>query len=244
MVGPVLKQHRPGSRAGREYRVHAPPAIRSGGTVRGKTRAELVAVRREVKQRYGRAVRRLPARGVAAGPSCAAVAAPRHDEIEAEPTGEQWERGRMTEGVGRIEDRWRLRVEPPNRAAPREQISDQRLAARNELVSEDVPWARLEHAVAECDAKHLRAIGTHLGVVVEDDRLPVEQKGARVIALEQLVDEGGKALPEPAGGEIPLAVPVRVRDDVYDFVTFVTRCPLRGALPLCRHARGVSLHAE
>ena len=67
-------------------------------------------------------------------------------------------------------------------------------------------------------ARSRDAIGANLGVVVENDGLAVEQKRRpRCVAVEQLVDQRDESLPEPARREVPLAVPVRVREDVDDF---------------------------
>ncbi len=52
--------------------------------------------------------------------------------------------------------------------------------------------------------------------VVQDDRLSIEQKAlarARRI-VDQLIDEGDEALPESLEWVIPLAIPVRVLNDV------------------------------
>src|SRR5207237_5458226 len=59
---------------------------------------------------------------------------------------------------------------------------------------------------------------TELQVVLEDDRLPVEIKvfvGRLLVEqIEQPIDERDEPQPELLVGEIPLAIPVRVRHDV------------------------------
>ena len=79
-----------------------------------------------------------------------------------------------------------------------EQIAHERFAARDQLVGEHVPRARFESPVAQQRGELRGALRAHGEVVVEEDRLSVEEKalagGRRVV--EQLVDERDEPLPE------------------------------------------------
>src|SRR5207237_8434341 len=61
-----------------------------------------------------------------------------------------------------------------------------------------------------------RAFGPHLEVILEHDALPVEQEAfaLRRRMIEQVVDERDETLAKSNEWVIPLAIPVRVRDDV------------------------------
>ena len=56
------------------------------------------------------------------------------------------------------------------------------------------------------------ALGADVEIVVEDDRLPVEQKASRRRRriVEQLVDQRDESLPKALERMVPLAIPVRV----------------------------------
>ena len=60
-------------------------------------------------------------------------------------------------------------------------------------------------------------LGPQLDVVLEDDRLAVErERRERLVALEDVeyrVDDGAEAEAEDLERDVPLAVPVRVRND-------------------------------
>src|SRR5437764_9651422 len=121
----------------------------------------------------------------------------------------------MTEAVGTVQHRRRLGAQRAERVATGEQVANERLAARDQLVGEYVPGTGLEPPLSEQRAELRCTFGSDLEVVVEDDALPVEQEalsfGGRII--QQLVDECDEPLTEAARGVVPLAVPMRVRDD-------------------------------
>ena len=64
----------------------------------------------------------------------------------------------MSERVGTVKNRRRDRAEPLERAPTREEVADERLAARNQLVGEHVPRPRLESARAEQFAERWDAL--------------------------------------------------------------------------------------
>src|SRR5437764_1121635 len=122
----------------------------------------------------------------------------------------------MPERIGTVEHTDRLGAEARDDAPPLQQVADERFPAGNQLVREDVPRARLEPPLAQQRAELLGALRTHVEIVVEQDGLPVEQKTLAEAwrVIEELVNERDEPLPEALDGEIPLAIPMRVGDDV------------------------------
>ncbi len=122
----------------------------------------------------------------------------------------------VAEDVGEVPDRHRAAV-PGGLREPELQVAHHRLARHHELV-------HLDHPRPDRDATgggepsqgrfHLRS---HLEVVVEDRGLPVEQEPrVRHVGLEhrqQRVEQLHEAHAERLERRVPLAVPVRVRDD-------------------------------
>jgi hypothetical protein len=122
----------------------------------------------------------------------------------------------MAERIGTIEDRRSRRTEPREGSPPSEQVPNERLATRDELVREDIPGSCFESTVPDECRERGHAIGANGRVVVDEDGLPIEEKARRAIwrLVQELVDERDKALAKALEGVIPLPVPVGVRDDV------------------------------
>src|ERR687896_631151 len=118
----------------------------------------------------------------------------------------------MTERVRTVQHGRRGRAQRAQDATSGQQIADERLAAGNQLVGENVPWSRFQPALTKQGRQLASAIGANGEVVLEDDALSVEQEalaGPRRV-VEQFVDELDESLLEPANRVIPLAVPVGV----------------------------------
>ncbi len=98
-----------------------------------------------------------------------------------------------------------------------EQVADEGLGRDEELVGQDVPRAHLDAAAAQVARQPLALVGPHFQVVVEDDRLAVEVEiligRFGVKDIEQAVDGLDELEAETLEGQVPLAVPVGVRDD-------------------------------
>ena len=78
----------------------------------------------------------------------------------------------MPERVGAVQHRRRLGAQRAQRIAAGEEVAHERLAARDQLVGEDVPGACLEPLLPEERCELRRALRTDVEVVVEDlDRL-------------------------------------------------------------------------
>ena len=167
-------------------------------------------------QNYALAALCLPAHRVGCWPAAAAEPAPDDGDGEIESGCNRWKRRRMTERVGTVEHRRRRGAQPTENATAEKEIAHESLAARNELVGEDVPRAGLESACLQQRGELRCTLRTHLEVVLENDALTVEQEALAVSGrmVEQLVDERDETLAESNEWVIPLAIPVCVRDDV------------------------------
>ena len=119
-------------------------ASAAGAGIDGKARAELVAVRRQMKERRPRshpAIASAPCRPPASARRRSR--ARRSTTSNPKPRAMQRQRSGVSERIRRVENGRRLGAEPSKRATTGEQISDERFAARNQLVGEHVPRARL-----------------------------------------------------------------------------------------------------
>ena len=124
---------------------------------------------------------------------------------------------RMAEAVGQVAGAARLDPEAAADPAAEQEVADERLAADEDLVRQDVRRADLEAPGREQRPQPSLVLRPHLDVVLEHDRLPVERERREGrVALERVehaVDDRAEPQPEELEGQVPLAVPVRVRDD-------------------------------
>src|SRR5262249_16943164 len=123
----------------------------------------------------------------------------------------------VAEVVGEVAGAARFDPEAPADATPEQEVADERFAADEDLVREDVRRAHLEAAGVEQRLQPFLVLGSYLDVVLEHDRLSVERERCeRGVALERVqdsVDDRPETQPEELERQVPLAVPVRVRDD-------------------------------
>ena len=122
----------------------------------------------------------------------------------------------MPERVGAVEDRRRLTAQAAYGSAAGQQVADERLATRDQLVGKHVPRTRFQAAVTQECRELGGTFGPHLQIVLEQDGLAIEQEALAVCRgiIEQLVDELYQPLSESLRFVIPLAIPMRVGDDV------------------------------
>ena len=136
---------------------------------------------------------------------------------DAEPGQDLRQLRRVAEAVGEVAGAARLDPEAPADAAAEQEVADERLAADEDLVGQDVRRADLEAPVVEQRLQASLVLRPHLEVVLEHDRLPVErerrERGVAFERVEDAVDDRAETQPEDLEGEVPLAIPVRVRDD-------------------------------
>ncbi len=203
---------------------------RPGCTLQHELRVEMhssgiaVAFRRQVHHEHARPIGRLP-------PVLGAVASkatPENGVVEAEISQNLWHLSDMPKQIGQIADGHR-RAELRRDSMPALEVPHQRLAADEKLVRHVVPRANQYPALGDESSQSRLVLGSQLEVVLEHDGLAVKVKvsivGLRLHQVEQPIDETYEADAKLLKGEIPLPVPVGVRDDVRGHF-----CELRGVL--------------
>ena len=200
-----------------EHRAEARPRFGERTRIVHQARARFVSVRRQMMQQDGAAVGRMPAVEVALLAGFAAQPAPQHTVRDAELGRERGPDGGMPERVGRVQH-VRPAAEPLGVGPPEEQVAKEGLAGRDELVGEDVPRPDLQPPVAHEAGDPRALLGADAQVVLQQHGLAVEEEAAEsgcgVETVEQVVDGGDQAGHEGGAGEIPLPVPVGVRDEM------------------------------
>ena len=177
------------------------------------SRRVAVTLRRQVHHQDARTVGRLPpVLGVAA-----AEAAPQNRVVEADLPPDLRHLADVAEEIRHVADRHR-RTKRARHAMAAQQIAHQRFAADEKLVRHHVPRPDQDAARRDRRAKARFLLWPDLEVVLEHDRLAVEVEVfvSRLVVeqIEQAIDERDQAKPELFAREIPLAIPMRVRDDV------------------------------
>ena len=123
----------------------------------------------------------------------------------------------MAEAVRLVAGSRRLDAEAAADAPTEEEVADERLAPDEDLVREDVPGARLEPAGGEEALEPLAVLRANVDVILEDDSLAVErERPERRVGLEcveDAVDDGAESQPKDLERDVPLPVPVGVRND-------------------------------
>ncbi len=226
VVGAVHEQHRVDVRRlrglleygahllDREVRVHVAPSVRVPEF--GVSECRRVAVSAALVDREHFAPVRCAPQILVAGVVQFVPVAPRvHERINAGPHEDLRHLRDVPERVRHVADLLDRSQRRAYRAAQKE-IPYGRLRAHEKLIGEDVPWPDRDRAVGDAPGQPVPVIGRHFEEVLDDDRLAVQQEVAeRTLAVERVqhelhrLDEMHAELVE---GQIPLAVPVRVRD--------------------------------
>src|SRR5712691_300170 len=218
MVGAVQQQHVVDAHPRKLVLVPLDEPLSTLGEV--LARAQLrraVVVAEQVERRDLTAVRRAPAKHTP--DTLELVAQPAREEKAVDPEAAEHLRQlrRMTEAVGQVARARGLRTEAPADGAAEEQIANERLAAHEELVREDVARADDEPAGRQQRAQSRFLLRPQLEVVLQHDRLAVERERAEAVVpfecCEHLVDERRELEAEVLERQVPLPIPVRVRDD-------------------------------
>ena len=143
-------------------------------------------------------------------------AAPRDRVIDADELQELRHLRDVPEDVGQVPDRHRAAV-LRGLLEPELQVPDDGLARHHELVHLDHPRPERDAARRREPPQRVGRLGPHLEVVVDDRGLPVEQEArvghVRLEQRQQRVEQLDEPHPERLERRVPLAVPVRVRDD-------------------------------
>ena len=217
VVGTDEHGHMPGPGSSPERRTECCPGRPQLRRVLGQRGADLVTVGRQVVEPHLASGPIAPAEQVALLPRLAAESPPERAVLDVELGGQGRPRRRMTERVGRVEH-----VEPASQTSgvggAGEQIADQRLARRDELVRQHVPGPDLQPARPHQRRSGFRLLRTCAEVVLDQDCLTVEQKRAKprraIEPLQNVVERGDESGQELGAGEIPLSIPVGVGNQV------------------------------
>src|SRR5687768_342455 len=117
---------------------------------------------------------------------------------------------RMPERIGTVEDIGRRGAECSQHASAGEEVPDETLARGNQRIGEHIPRTGLDRALSQRAGNVSRSFGSEFEVVLEDDGLPIEQKGAPRYTLEHFVDQRDKPAAELGEGPVPFPIPVSV----------------------------------
>ena len=206
-------------RAVKERAPHGGPG-REQPVLLGRERsADLVSGGRQVPEQHVPAVGSAPEVQVALLTRLAAEPAPQHSIPDAELARQRRPHGRVPERVGRVQH-----VEPAAQplgvSRPQQQVPHQGLARRDQFVGEHVPRADLEAAGLHERLHISLPLRARTQVVGEQHGLTVEQEapvaGVRLQSLDQVVQSWNQSRLERSARQVPLAIPVGVRDEMED----------------------------
>ena len=123
---------------------------------------------------------------------------------------------RVTERIGKVADPHRSAMHV-SQCDPTLQVTNEGLAADQELIGQGVPGADLDLPAADRTLESRSRLGSDLQVIIDDDRLAVHQETKVRIRFrqgEQLIPERHELRAKRLEWLVPFAVPMRVRDDV------------------------------
>ena len=172
MIGSVREQDRvaPGSLE-RSAEVLDDALDPIGGLVCRRELSEIVVVRQELTGDHLAPRRTPPEQQVDIAETA------REEERREAEAGEQLrELRRVTEAVGRVAGPGRLPAEAAADAPPEQKVANEALATNEQLVGKHIPGPDLEPARSEQRAQPCLVVGSHVDVVLEHDRLPVERE--------------------------------------------------------------------
>ena len=187
--------------------------------------ADLVARGGQMPEQHVLAVRPAPAIEIAVLAGLPAEPAPHYAVLDVELACERGPDAGVPERVRRVQHVAPAPPSPPSPPTlrvhrPVQQVAHERLARRDQLVREHVPGTDLQTPGLHEGADVRFALGADAQVVLDQHRLSVEQKTAVAGVLPQPFDEIVEDGHEPGleGGrrEIPLPVPMRMRDEMKD----------------------------
>ena len=220
-------------RAGDQGVAHRRP--RCGETCRiGRERgADFVAGGRQMPDDDFLAVAPAPAIEVPLLPRLPTQPAPQHPRAQAELPRQRRPDGGVAERVRRVQG---LATPAPVLGVGRavEQVAHQRLSRRHLLVRLDVPGPYLQPVGLHQGLHVGLPVGPGPHVILEENRLAVEQEGAvgrvRREPRHEVVQHRNEPRVQRRAREVPLAVPVRVGDQVEDEAAHRrARLPFRGS---------------
>ena len=217
MVGTDKHRYVRGRRARDQLRPKRTPRQRELLRVGGKIHPDLVALGREVVEQHRASIRPEPSEEVALSGTVSSEASPQSPETDAELSSEGRPNAGMPERVGRIEhvgsSPQAFRI-----GGTRQEVSHQGFAGGNELIGQNVPGTDLQATVSHQLPDGIGSFRADSQVVLEQNRLAIEEKtseaGVRLETGDQVVDGGNQPRDERGARQIPLAIPVRVGEQV------------------------------
>jgi len=219
MVGADEQRHVLPGGALHQRRAHLTPNVRQSGAGSRQRRADFVTLLRKMPQQDVPSVQATPAKKVLLLTRLSAQAAPHNPELHPELPRQRRQCGRMPECIGRVQH-----VRSPTQALgirrAEQQVPDQRLPRRDQLVRQHVPRPYLQAAGFDECLQLALALGTSTQVILDEDGLTVEQEGpeSRIggHTFEENVEHRDEPRVKSRARKEPLAVPVRVRDQMKD----------------------------
>src|SRR5205823_79700 len=154
-----------------------------------------------------------------AAPPAPTQTTPQHAKLDAELAGEGGQYRGVTKRVGRVQD---VQPSPQTLGIGRaeQQVPDEGLTGWNQLVGEDVPGTDLQAPGLHQPLDLVVALGARPQIVLDQNRLPIEQEAAKSAVRLQPFQQGVEQCHEPrverGPWEVPLAIPVGVRDQMED----------------------------
>ena len=146
-------------------------------------------------------------------------AAPQHAKLDAELARETRQHRRVTEGIGRVQH-VQPSAQPLRVSGAEQQVSDEGLTGRNQLVGQDVPGTDLEAPGFHQRLDLAVALGSSAQVVLDENGLPIEQEAAksavRLEPFQQHVEHCHEPRVKRGARQIPLAIPVGMWDQMKD----------------------------
>ena len=178
--------------------------------------AGLVPLRRQMMGEDGTASGTPPAVEIPFDPARPPQPAPHHGPANPEPHTEVGQAGRMAERVGAVQHR-RFGTELPRHRDPDLQVPGERYAGGNQLIGQDIPRPDRELASPHQCLDRSAGPGHHREIVLDQDHLAVEVEAkprGRLEQFEQPVHRRNQPGREDAPGQVPLPIPVDMRDQV------------------------------
>ena len=198
---------------------HRAPRRGQPVAVSGERRSDLVPRRREVPHQGVPPVGAAPAVQVALLSRLPSQAPPHHTRPDAELAGQGGPHRWMTERIRRIQH-VEPAAEPLGIRRAEQQVAHQRFARGDELIGEHVPRTDLQAPRLDEGPDLGLLLRARAQVVGDEYGLAIEQEAAvarvRLQPLEQVIQRGDEPRLKRGARQIPLAVPVGVRDEMKD----------------------------
>ena len=222
-----------------ERGAHLSPDVGQACSRAGQGGADLVAFGRQMPEQDLPAVGPAPAKEIAILVGFGAEAAPQDAVLETEFVRDRGKYRGMAERIRRVQhvessaETFRIR-------RAEQQVADQRLPRRDQLVGEHIPGTDLQASRLHERLHVVLALGTRAQVVLDEHRLAIEQERPEgrvgVHAFDQFVEHQNQARVKCGTREKPLPVPMGVRNEMKDERRHGFSCDSSAVLERCTWA--------